>query len=143
MEDSSFSLASRSRSVSPLRSNHHNALFIGLSTSQFDANNPKMLRTCSLPDLSRLFSSLQEAGGVNGAIAPDDNNNLEIEDMEKEEAKEDEQSEKEDVYQDDDLRELRASMERLLQAERSKEEERGDEDDERGSGLTAALQRKR
>lgn len=56
-----------------------------------------MLRTCSLPDLSRLFSSLQDAGGANGAIAPD--NNLEIEDMEEEEeeeAKEDEQSETEE-----------------------------------------------
>ncbi|XP_013978375.2 serine/threonine-protein kinase Nek1 isoform X6 [Salmo salar] len=126
MEDSSSSLASRSRSVSPLRSKHHNALLIGLSTGQFDANNPKMLRTCSLPDLSRLFSSLQDAGGANGAIAPD--NNLEIEDMEEEEeeeAKEDEQSETEDVYEDDDLRELRASMERLLQEERSEEDEGG------------------
>ncbi|XP_024277583.1 serine/threonine-protein kinase Nek1 isoform X4 [Oncorhynchus tshawytscha] len=123
MEDSSSSLASRSRSVSPLRSKHHNALLIGLSTGQFDANNPKMLRTCSLPDLSRLFSSLQEAGGANGAVAPD--NNLDIEDMEEEEAKEDEQSETEDVYEDDDLRELRASMERLLQEERSEEDEGG------------------
>ncbi|XP_041695076.1 serine/threonine-protein kinase Nek1 isoform X3 [Coregonus clupeaformis] len=128
MEDSSSSLASRSRSVSPLRSKHHNALLIGLSTGQFDANNPKMLRTCSLPDLSRLFSSLQEAGGANGAVAPDNDNNLDIEDME-EEAKEDEQSETEDVYEDDDLRELRASMERLLQEERSEEEE-----EEGGSG---------
>ncbi|XP_029563376.1 serine/threonine-protein kinase Nek1 isoform X3 [Salmo trutta] len=127
MEDSSSSLASRSRSVSPLRSKHHSALLIGLSTGQFDANNPKMLRTCSLPDLSRLFSSLQDAGGANGAIAPD--NNLDIEDMEEEEeeeeAKEDEQSETEDVYEDDDLRELRASMERLLQEERSEEDEGG------------------
>ncbi|XP_029605199.1 serine/threonine-protein kinase Nek1-like [Salmo trutta] len=122
MEDSSSSLASRF--VSPLLSKHHNALFIGLSAGQFDANNPKMLWTCSLPDISRLFSSLQEAGGVNGAVAPDNdnNNNLEIETMEEEEAKEDEQSENEDVYQDDDLRELRASMERLLQEERSEEE---------------------
>ncbi|XP_064791652.1 serine/threonine-protein kinase Nek1 isoform X5 [Oncorhynchus masou masou] len=128
MEDSSSSLASRSRSVSPLRSKHHNALLIGLSTGQFDANNPKMLRTCSLPDLSRLFSSLQEAGGANGAVAPDNDNNLDIEDMEEEEeeeAKEDEQSETEDVYEDDDLRELRASMERLLQEERSEEDEGG------------------
>ncbi|KAM9530191.1 serine/threonine-protein kinase Nek1-like isoform 2-T7 [Salvelinus alpinus] len=99
MENSSSSLASRSRSVSPLRSKHQNALFISLSAGQFDANNPKMLRTCSLPDLSRLFSSLEEAGGVNGAVAPDNdnNNNLEIETMEEEEAKEDEQSENEEM----------------------------------------------
>ena len=32
------------------------------------------------------------------------------------------------VYQDDDLRELRASIERLLHEERNEEEERGDED---------------
>uniref|UniRef100_A0A6Q2YF90 non-specific serine/threonine protein kinase n=1 Tax=Esox lucius TaxID=8010 RepID=A0A6Q2YF90_ESOLU len=42
MEDSSSSIASRSRSVSPLRSKHHSALLIGLSTGQFDANNPKV-----------------------------------------------------------------------------------------------------
>lgn len=120
MEDSSSSLASRSRFVSPLRSKHHNALFIGLSAGQFDANNPKMLWTCSLPDLSRLFSSLQEAS--TGLLPPDNNNNLEIETMEEEEAKEDAQSENEDVYQDDDLRELRASMERLLQEENSEGE---------------------
>ncbi|XP_028977552.2 serine/threonine-protein kinase Nek1 isoform X3 [Esox lucius] len=135
MEDSSSSIASRSRSVSPLRSKHHSALLIGLSTGQFDANNPKMLRTCSLPDLRRLFSSLQE---VIGAVAPaNHDNNLDTEDTEEEEAKEDEQSETEDVYDDEDLRELRASMERLLQEEHSEEE--GDDDDdgeeEGGSGF--------
>uniref|UniRef100_A0A3P8XIL8 non-specific serine/threonine protein kinase n=1 Tax=Esox lucius TaxID=8010 RepID=A0A3P8XIL8_ESOLU len=83
MEDSSSSIASRSRSVSPLRSKHHSALLIGLSTGQFDANNPKMLRTCSLPDLRRLFSSLQE---VIGAVAPaNHDNNLDTEDTEEEE----------------------------------------------------------
>lgn len=42
LEDSS-SIASRSRSVSPLRSRHHDdALLIGLSTGLFDANNPKV-----------------------------------------------------------------------------------------------------
>lgn len=43
MDESSSSLASRSRSVSPLRSKHHNALLIGLSTGMFDANNPKVI----------------------------------------------------------------------------------------------------
>ncbi|XP_059369610.1 serine/threonine-protein kinase Nek1 [Carassius carassius] len=44
LEDSS-SVASRSRSVSPLRSQRHgDALLIGLSTGLFDTNNPKMLR---------------------------------------------------------------------------------------------------
>lgn len=36
------SLASRSRSVSPLRSKHQEALLIGLSEGMFDANNPKV-----------------------------------------------------------------------------------------------------
>ncbi|KAM7410415.1 hypothetical protein PAMA_001721 [Pampus argenteus] len=115
MDDSSSSLASRSRSVSPLRSKHHNALLIGLSTGMFDANNPKMLRTCSLPDLSRLFSSQQDSAVTAEAnVAPD--NNLEIEDLD-EAAKDDDQSEAEDAYEDEDLRDIRASMERLLQEE--------------------------
>uniref|UniRef100_A0A672Y2L8 non-specific serine/threonine protein kinase n=1 Tax=Sphaeramia orbicularis TaxID=375764 RepID=A0A672Y2L8_9TELE len=42
VDESSSSLASRSRSVSPLRSKHHDALLIGLSTGMFDANNPKV-----------------------------------------------------------------------------------------------------
>ncbi|XP_071395125.1 serine/threonine-protein kinase Nek1 [Centroberyx affinis] len=115
MDESSSSLASRSRSVSPLRSKHHDALLIGLSTGMFDANNPKMLRTCSLPDLSRLFSSQQDSAmSRETVVAPD--NNLEVEDLE-EPAKDEDQSETEDAYEDEDLRELRASMERLLQEE--------------------------
>uniref|UniRef100_A0A669BU41 non-specific serine/threonine protein kinase n=1 Tax=Oreochromis niloticus TaxID=8128 RepID=A0A669BU41_ORENI len=115
MDESSSSLASRSRSVSPLRSKHQNALLIGLSTGMFDANNPKMLRTCSLPDLSRLFSSQQDVAVTGEAnIAPD--NNLEIEDLD-EAGKDDDQSETEDAYEDEDLRDIRASMERLLQEE--------------------------
>ncbi|XP_026161115.1 serine/threonine-protein kinase Nek1 [Mastacembelus armatus] len=115
MDESSSSLASRSRSVSPLRSKHHNALLIGLSTGMFDANNPKMLRTCSLPDLSRLFSSQQDSAMTSDAnVVPD--SNLEIEELD-EEVKDDEQSETEDAYEDEDLRDIRASMERLLQEE--------------------------
>uniref|UniRef100_A0A9J7WWX5 non-specific serine/threonine protein kinase n=1 Tax=Cyprinus carpio carpio TaxID=630221 RepID=A0A9J7WWX5_CYPCA len=122
LEDSS-SVTSRSRSVSPLRSQRHgNALLIGLSTGLFDTNNPKMLRTCSLPDLSKVFS---DAAEPEVAVAPD--NNLEIEDLED---KADEQSEPEDVYEDDDLRELRASMERLLQEQRSDDEDDDAEDDD-------------
>uniref|UniRef100_A0AAQ5ZC86 non-specific serine/threonine protein kinase n=1 Tax=Amphiprion ocellaris TaxID=80972 RepID=A0AAQ5ZC86_AMPOC len=80
MDESSSSLASRSRSVSPLRSKHQDALLIGLSTGMFDANNPKMLRTCSLPDLSRLFSPQKDTAVASGANAAPDNN-LEIEDL--------------------------------------------------------------
>ncbi|XP_022055195.1 serine/threonine-protein kinase Nek1 isoform X2 [Acanthochromis polyacanthus] len=115
MDESSSSLASRSRSVSPLRSKHQDALLIGLSTGMFDANNPKMLRTCSLPDLSRLFSPQKDTAVASGANAAPDNN-LEIEDLD-EAAKDDEQSETEDAYEDEDLQDIRASMERLLQEE--------------------------
>ncbi|XP_067370236.1 serine/threonine-protein kinase Nek1 isoform X3 [Channa argus] len=115
MDESSSSLASRSRSVSPLRSKHHDALLIGLSTGMFDANNPKMLRTCSLPDLSHLFSSQQDSGVTSDANVAQ-NNNMEIEDLE-EGTKDDVQSENEDVYEDEDLRDIRDSMERLLQEE--------------------------
>ncbi|KAL6485745.1 hypothetical protein MHYP_G00051370 [Metynnis hypsauchen] len=118
MEDSSSSVASRSRSVSPLRTRRDDVLLIGLSTGLFDANNPKMLRTCSLPDLGKLFSASTEPDG-----AATHDNNLEIEDLED---KEDEQSETEDVYEDEDLRELRASMERLLQQQRSDDDEADD-----------------
>lgn len=53
-----------------------------------------MLRTCSLPDLSRLFSPQQDSAVTNAAnVAPD--NNLEIEDLE-EAAKDDDQSETEE-----------------------------------------------
>ena len=47
MDESSSSLASRSRSVSPLRK-HHNSLLIGLSTGMFDANNPKVITASTL-----------------------------------------------------------------------------------------------
>uniref|UniRef100_A0A672I4C1 non-specific serine/threonine protein kinase n=1 Tax=Salarias fasciatus TaxID=181472 RepID=A0A672I4C1_SALFA len=45
MDDSSSSLAFRSRSISPLRSKHQNDLLFGLSASMFDANNPKVIIT--------------------------------------------------------------------------------------------------
>ncbi|KAF7694374.1 serine/threonine-protein kinase Nek1 isoform X1 [Silurus meridionalis] len=115
VEDTSSSVASRSRSVSPQR-RHGDALLIGLSTGLFDSNNPKMLRTCSLPDLSKIFSGATEPNGVSSH-----DNQLEIEDLED---KEDEQSDT-DAYEDEDLRELRASMERLLQQQRSDDEEFG------------------
>lgn len=52
-----------------------------------------MLRTCSLPDLTSLFSALPNSAATNSDAAPE--NNLEIEDME-EAAKDDEQSEAEE-----------------------------------------------
>nr|XP_057929832.1 serine/threonine-protein kinase Nek1 isoform X2 [Doryrhamphus excisus] len=114
VDDSSSSIASRSRSVSPLRSKQHNALLIGLSTGMFDSNNPKMLRTCSLPDLSRVFSSQQDS-----VMTTDDNAAPDsvLENQDQDEVKDDDQSETEDVYEDEDLQEIRASMERLLHEE--------------------------
>lgn len=54
----------------------------------------QMLRTCSLPDLSRLFSPQQGSAVTSDAnVAP--NNNLEIEDLD-EAAKDDDQSETEE-----------------------------------------------
>lgn len=47
VEDTSSSIASRSRSVSPQR-RHDDALLIGLSTGLFDANNPKVVGFRSL-----------------------------------------------------------------------------------------------
>ncbi|XP_014863381.1 PREDICTED: serine/threonine-protein kinase Nek1 isoform X6 [Poecilia mexicana] len=115
MDESSSSLASRSRSVSPLRTKNQDALLIGLSAGMFDANNPKMLRTCSLPDLSRLFSPQQDSTEASKAnVSPD--KDLEIEDLE-EAVKDDDQSDAEDAYEDEDLRDIRASMVRLLQEE--------------------------
>ncbi|KAI1888730.1 hypothetical protein AGOR_G00171740 [Albula goreensis] len=128
-QEDNASLASRSRSVSPVRQKDKDSLLIGLSTGLFDANNPKMLRTCSLPDLSRLFrsSSGEEAEGAGREPPP----NLELEDLE-EPGKEEQECEEENAYEeaDEDLRELRASMERLLQEPSEEEEE---EDEEGGS----------
>lgn len=53
----------------------------------------QMLRTCSLPDLSRLFSAQQDSAVANANVAPE--NNLEIEDLD-EAAKDDDQSETEE-----------------------------------------------
>lgn len=57
------------------------------------ASNPQMLRTCSLPDLSRLFGVQQSSAGTDASTAPD--NNLEVEDLD-EAAKDEEQSENEE-----------------------------------------------
>ncbi|KAK2846108.1 hypothetical protein Q7C36_010962 [Tachysurus vachellii] len=114
VEDTSSLVASRSHSVSPPR--HHE----DLSTGLFDANNPKMLRTCSLPDLNKILSGCTEPDGASTY-----DNNLEIEDLED---KEDEQSNT-DAYEDEGLRELRASMERLLQQQRSDDEDNDEDED--------------
>uniref|UniRef100_A0A452HJ06 non-specific serine/threonine protein kinase n=1 Tax=Gopherus agassizii TaxID=38772 RepID=A0A452HJ06_9SAUR len=110
----------RSRSVSPAKRKGKSSLLIGLSTGLFDANNPKMLRTCSLPDLSKLYRTLVDVPIVADVQHQD---NLEIEDMEDEHVKEG-HSDSEDITfgeADTDLRALQASMEQLLREQPSEE----------------------
>ncbi|XP_048365428.1 serine/threonine-protein kinase Nek1 isoform X4 [Sphaerodactylus townsendi] len=114
------SLPTRSRSVSPEKTRDKNSLLIGLSTGLFDANNPKMLRTCSLPDLSKLYKTLIDVPSVADI---QNRENLEIEDLEDEPTKEG-QSDSEDMMfgeADTDLQELQASMEQLLREQPSEE----------------------
>ncbi|KAM7168129.1 serine/threonine-protein kinase Nek1 isoform 2-T2 [Macrochelys suwanniensis] len=110
----------RSRSVSPAKSKGKSSLLIGLSTGLFDANNPKMLRTCSLPDLSKLYRTLVDVPIVADVQNQD---SLEIEDMEDEHVKEG-HSDSEDIMfgeTDTDLQALQASMEQLLREQPNEE----------------------
>uniref|UniRef100_A0A8D0HUT4 non-specific serine/threonine protein kinase n=1 Tax=Sphenodon punctatus TaxID=8508 RepID=A0A8D0HUT4_SPHPU len=114
------SLPPRSRSVSPEKSQGKSSLLIGLYTGLFDANNPKMLRTCSLPDLSKLYRTLVDVPSVADV---QHQSNLEIEDMEDEQARE-EHSDSEDIMfgeADTDLQALQASMEQLLREQPNEE----------------------
>ncbi|XP_071976048.1 serine/threonine-protein kinase Nek1 isoform X1 [Engystomops pustulosus] len=111
------SLPPRSRSASPAKTKGKTALLIGLSTGLFDANNPKMLRTCSLPDLSKLFKTLVDVPSVADLQGEEP---LEIEDIEDEPVQDADQSDSEDTMfgeTDRDLQELQASMEQLLREE--------------------------
>ncbi|KAF4025254.1 hypothetical protein G4228_017269 [Cervus hanglu yarkandensis] len=114
----------RSHSDSPPRNKKQNSLLIGLSTGLFDANNPKMLRTCSLPDLSKLFRTLMDVPTVGDGRQ----DNLEMED---EHVKEGPSDSEDIVFEeaDADLQELQASMEQLLREQPgedySEEEESG------------------
>ncbi|NWS55171.1 NEK1 kinase, partial [Chunga burmeisteri] len=117
----------RLRSISPAKNKGKSSLLIGLSTGLFDANDPKasfllplqMLRTCSLPDLYKLYRTLVDVPSV----ADVQQHHLEIDDMEDEQAKEG-PSDSEDIAfeeADTDLQELRASMEQLLREQPSEE----------------------
>ncbi|XP_066429639.1 serine/threonine-protein kinase Nek1 isoform X2 [Eleutherodactylus coqui] len=111
------SLPPRSRSASPAKTKGKTALLIGLSTGLFDANNPKMLRTCSLPDLSKLFKTLVDVPSVADLQGEE---HLEIEDIEDEPIRDADHSDSEDTMfgeTDRDLQELQASMEQLLREE--------------------------
>ncbi|XP_074722588.1 serine/threonine-protein kinase Nek1 isoform X7 [Strix uralensis] len=110
----------RSRSVSPAKKKGKSSLLIGLSTGLFDANDPKMLRTCSLPDLCKLYRTLVDVPSVADV---QHQHNLEIDDTEDEQAKEG-HSDSEDITfeeADTDLQELQASMEQLLREQPSEE----------------------
>ncbi|XP_057577140.1 serine/threonine-protein kinase Nek1 isoform X3 [Hippopotamus amphibius kiboko] len=112
----------RSHSDSPPRNKKQNSLLIGLSTGLFDANNPKMLRTCSLPDLSKLFRTLMDVPIVGDGRQ----DNLEMDEMEDEHVKEGPSDSEDIVFEeaDADLQELQASMEQLLR------EQPGEDDSE-------------
>ncbi|XP_065592372.1 serine/threonine-protein kinase Nek1 isoform X9 [Cyrtonyx montezumae] len=110
----------RSHSISPTKNKGKSSLFFGLSTGLFDANNPKMLRTCSLPDLHKLYRTLVDVPSIADV---QHQHNLQIDDMEDEQAKEG-PSDSEDIMfgeADTDLQELQASMEQLLREQPSEE----------------------
>ncbi|XP_063494468.1 serine/threonine-protein kinase Nek1 isoform X25 [Symphalangus syndactylus] len=113
------SFAFRSHSHLPPKNKNKNSLLIGLSTGLFDANNPKMLRTCSLPDLSKLFRTLMDVPTV-GDVRQD---NLEIDEIEDENIKEGPSDSEDIVFEetDTDLQELQASMEQLLREQPGEE----------------------
>ncbi|XP_018098699.1 serine/threonine-protein kinase Nek1 isoform X2 [Xenopus laevis] len=111
------SLPPCSQSASPTKTKGKTALLIGLSAGLFDANNPKMLRTCSLPDLSKLFKTFVDVPAV-ADVEGDEQ--LEIEDIEDEPVQDADHSDSEDTMfgeTDRDLQELQASMEKLLREE--------------------------
>uniref|UniRef100_A0A8C3WP93 non-specific serine/threonine protein kinase n=1 Tax=Catagonus wagneri TaxID=51154 RepID=A0A8C3WP93_9CETA len=136
------SLPLRSHSDSPPKTKKQSSLLIGLSTGLFDANNPKLLRTCSLPDLSKLFRTLMDVPTV-GDVRQD---SLGMDEMEDEHIKEGPSDSEDIVFEeaDTDLQELQASMEQLLReqpGEDSSDAEQavngpdvGDEDDNPSSG---------
>ncbi|NWH29464.1 NEK1 kinase, partial [Chloropsis hardwickii] len=114
------SFVPRSRSISPAKNKDKSSLLIGLSTGLFDANDPKMLRTCSLPDLYKLYRTLVDVPSVADV---QHQHSLEIDDTEDEQAKE-APSDSEDIMfgeTDTDLQELRDSMEQLLREQPSEE----------------------
>ncbi|XP_064273744.1 serine/threonine-protein kinase Nek1 isoform X7 [Passer domesticus] len=110
----------RSRSISPARNKGKSSLLIGLSTGLFDANDPKMLRTCSLPDLYKLYRTLVDVPSVADV---QHQHNLETDDTEDEQAKEGPSDSEDTMFgeTDTDLQELRDSMEQLLREQPSEE----------------------
>ncbi|CAO2612209.1 Serine/threonine-protein kinase Nek1 [Lemmus lemmus] len=114
----------RSRSDSPPKTKTKNSLLIGLSTGLFDAKNPKMLRTCSLPDLSKLLRTLVDVPTV-GDVHQD---SLEIDELDDEHTKDPEDTHP-SVFEetDTDLQELQASMEQLLREQPGDEYSEEDE----------------
>ncbi|KAM6269909.1 serine/threonine-protein kinase Nek1 isoform 2-T3 [Porphyrio hochstetteri] len=110
----------RSLSVSPAKNQGKSSVLIGLSTGLFDANDPKMLRTCSLPDLYKLYRTLVDVPSVADV---QHQHNVETDDTEDEQAKEGPSDSEDNMFgeTDTDLQELRASMEQLLREQPSEE----------------------
>uniref|UniRef100_A0A6G1RQL8 non-specific serine/threonine protein kinase n=1 Tax=Hypotaenidia okinawae TaxID=2861861 RepID=A0A6G1RQL8_9GRUI len=110
----------RSGSVSPAKNQGKSSVLIGLSTGLFDANDPKMLRTCSLPDLYKLYRTLVDVPSVADV---QHQHNVETDDTEDEQAKEGPSDSEDNMFgeTDTDLQELRASMEQLLREQPSEE----------------------
>uniref|UniRef100_UPI00398EF9A5 serine/threonine-protein kinase Nek1 isoform X3 n=1 Tax=Pristiophorus japonicus TaxID=55135 RepID=UPI00398EF9A5 len=116
-------------SLSPASFKGKHSLLIGLSTGLFDSTNPKMLRTCSLPDLNKMFTTY--ADDLNAPDAPEDN--LELDDIDDEPIKDEYHSDSDTIFGEgdaDDLQELQASMERLLQEQPSEEFSEEEEEEE-------------
>ncbi|KAK4817971.1 hypothetical protein QYF61_003491 [Mycteria americana] len=89
-------------------------------SAQSSQEEPFMLRTCSLPDLYKLYRTLVDVPSVADV---QHQHNLETDDTEDEQAKEG-PSDSEDIMfgeADTDLQELRASMEQLLREQPSEE----------------------
>ncbi|XP_069711869.1 serine/threonine-protein kinase Nek1 isoform X1 [Phaenicophaeus curvirostris] len=109
-----------SSSISPAKNKGKSSLLIGLSTGLFDANDPKMLRTCSLPDLYKLYRTLVDVPSIADV---QHQHNLEIDDTEDEQTKEGPSDSEDAMFgeADTDLQELRASMEQLLREQPSEE----------------------
>ncbi|KAI6069723.1 Serine/threonine-protein kinase Nek1 isoform X7 [Aix galericulata] len=93
---------------------------LSAQSSQEEPRSRSMLRTCSLPDLYKLYRTLVDVPSVADV---QHQHNLEIDDTEDEQAKEG-PSDSEDNMSgeaDTDLQELRASMEQLLREQPSEE----------------------
>uniref|UniRef100_A0A8C5BCH7 non-specific serine/threonine protein kinase n=1 Tax=Gadus morhua TaxID=8049 RepID=A0A8C5BCH7_GADMO len=116
LDDSSCSLASRSRSVSPLRSSQHRDLLLGLSAGLFDSPNPKVTRT-------HARTHAQGAGFIE--MAEELNHMVEDDDEEEEEEEGEEEEESNGSPGDEEVEDLLTNG-----VEEEEEEEQQEEEEE-------------